>query len=289
MDSLVRTRIDELLLAAGIKDERYADLLLKLVQQIEHQGLKTIGIAGSQGSGKSTLARCLMDLLAQVSELRAEVLSLDDFYQTLAAREEMAKQQHPLFSVRGVPGTHDVIWMRQVIGRLLQGKAADAPVFDKGRDDRVGLRTLPAGVDAVILEGWCFGARPEPDERLDLPINRLEAEQDVSGAWRRAVNLNLANQAYQALFDVDFLVFLRAPDFESIHRWRVEQERRFNQGPQAMNPDQIGEFMQHYQRITQWMIEDLPRAANLVVALNRDHGIDEAKLRSGNNSKGAKD
>ena len=279
MDSALDAWIEERLLADGIKDEKYPDLLLKLVRQIEQQGLKTIGIAGSQGSGKSTLARCLADLLTQARGLRAEVLSLDDFYQARIAREEMAKQRHPLFLVRGVPGTHDVVWMREVIGRLLQGHSADVPVFDKGRDDRVGSRTLPAGVDLVILEGWCFGARPEPEERLALPINALEAEQDDAGVWRRTVNLNLAGQGYQALFDVDFLVFLQAPEFESIHRWRVEQEQRFNQGPQAMDPDQIDAFMQHYQRITQWMIEDLPSTANLVVALNRDHGIDDAKQR----------
>ena len=71
MDSALDAWIEERLLADGIKDEKYPDLLLKLVRQIEQQGLKTIGIAGSQGSGKSTLARCLADLLTQARGLRA--------------------------------------------------------------------------------------------------------------------------------------------------------------------------------------------------------------------------
>ncbi|MGB1938740.1 MAG: hypothetical protein ACPHRE_03955 [Pseudomonadales bacterium] len=280
MDDM-RALIDELLLTAGVEDEKYPDLLKGLAQQVAQRGLKTIGIAGSQGSGKSTLARCLGELLERAVGLQCAVLSLDDFYQTRAARAEMARQQHPLFSVRGVPGTHDVVWMHKVIGRLLQGYAADVPDFDKGRDDRVGLRSVPAGVDVVILEGWCFGARPEPKDRLTLPVNALEMDQDRAGIWRRAVNQNLASQAYQTLFDVEFLVYLKAPDLESIHRWRVEQERRFNSGPEAMDPEQIRNFIQYYQRITEWMIEDLPSTADIVVALSTDHGIDEVTLRAG--------
>ena len=34
-------------------------------------------------------------------------MSIDDFYKTSADRNKMAKQKHPFFKTRGVPGTHD--------------------------------------------------------------------------------------------------------------------------------------------------------------------------------------
>ncbi|MDG1924448.1 MAG: hypothetical protein P8I59_04265, partial [Pseudomonadales bacterium] len=199
-------------------------------------------------------------------------LSLDDFYKTRSARTQMMTE-HPMFQVRGVPGTHDIDLMLQAKTALCAGRAAQVPVFDKGLDDRAGTMTIPAGCETVLLEGWCFGARPEPVQGLVTPVNALEAVQDPQGLWRRGVNEYLAGQAYQQLFTVDYWVYLKAPNFDSILDWRAEQEARFNQGPSAMTRSEIEAFIGYYQRITQWMLLDAPGRADLVITLDPDHSI----------------
>jgi hypothetical protein len=55
------------------------------------------------------------------------VLSLDDLYRTRAERQAMARQVHPLFATRGVPGTHDVDLGLATIAALRRGKASPCP------------------------------------------------------------------------------------------------------------------------------------------------------------------
>jgi D-glycerate 3-kinase len=247
-------------------------MLKTLVAKVALGRNKTIGFSGSQGSGKSTLVRVLKAVLEQTHGLTVASLSLDDFYKTRSARTQMMTE-HPMFQVRGVPGTHDIDLMLQAKIALCAGRAAQVPVFDKGLDDRAGTMTIPAGCETVLLEGWCFGARPEPVQGLVTPVNALEAVQDPQGLWRRGVNEYLAGQAYQQLFTVDYWVYFKAPNFDAILDWRAEQEARFNQGPSAMTRSEIEAFIGYYQRITQWMLLDAPGRADLVITLDPDHSI----------------
>ena len=264
--------IFHMLKAEGVEDPAYQGLVAGLITQIREKTLRSIGVSGSQGSGKSTIARVLKKVLEDDGRTRVAILSLDDFYKTRSERLAM-QAEHPLFAVRGVPGTHDVQAMVAAKKALLAGRRASIPVFDKGQDDRVGMIEVEAGVDIVLLEGWCLGARPEPSERLQAPINALEATRDRHGHWRRRVNAYLASEDYQSLFEVDYLVYFKAPSFDAILDWRVAQERQFNQGPRAMSREQLREFIGYYQRLTEWMMIEMAGRADLVAALNTDHGL----------------
>src|SRR5690606_8231433 len=104
-------------------------------------------------------------------------------------------------------------------------------------------------------EGWCVGARPQAEGALRVPINRLEAEEDVDGVWRRYANTALGG-SYRALFDrIDVLVLLAAPDFEVVFDWRMQQESglRASGGGDisgVMDAAGIARFIQHYERLT---------------------------------------
>lgn len=272
LKSAIDTVIVEQLAQAHITDPAYPALLKALVAKVMLGRNKTIGFSGSQGSGKSTLVRVLKAVLEQARATPVASLSLDDFYKTRSARAKMMTE-HPMFQVRGVPGTHDIDLMQQAKLALCAGQAAQVPVFDKGLDDRAGTMTIPAGSEKVLLEGWCLGALPEPARRLATPVNRLETEQDPHGIWRQRVNEYLAGQPYQQLFTVDYWVYLKAPNFEAILDWRAEQEARFNQGPNTMTRSEIQAFIGYYQRITQWMLQDAPARADLVITLEPDHSI----------------
>lgn len=256
----------------GITDPAYTTLIGKLVREIRSSSVRTLGIAGSQGSGKSTIARILKGLFEQESRYQVALLSLDDYYKTREERLAM-QQTHPLFAVRGVPGTHDTAAMLAAKTALLAGEKTVLPKFDKGLDDRVGTEVLPSGTNLLILEGWCFGASPEPANRLERAVNALEADEDPLGLWRREVNRHLANEAYQSLFAVDYFLFFKAPSIDAILDWRLQQEQTVNQGPRSMSKSALQRFISHYQRITEWMLIDVPSRANVVVELNADHTI----------------
>ncbi|CAM5183690.1 hypothetical protein [Alishewanella longhuensis] len=61
----------------------------------------------------------------------------DDYYLAAAERQQLAAKIHPLFSQRGVPGTHDIQRAIADAQHVLAGLAVALPVFDKALDDRL--------------------------------------------------------------------------------------------------------------------------------------------------------
>jgi D-glycerate 3-kinase len=238
-----------------------------------------IGISGSQGSGKSTLALRLRETLARQAGLRVVILSIDDLYLTRAERQRLAQAVHPLLRTRGVPGTHDLGLGLRVLDELMRpaGEPVTIPRFVKTLDDRAPeaeWSTVRGPADLVLFEGWCVGTPPQNPEDLREPVNELEAREDPDGVWRRYVNMQLAT-AYRELFArIDQLIFLKAPDFDSIHRWRLQQERgNAAAAPQgrAMDPEQLRRFIQHYERLTRHAMQVLPERADVVIELGPEH------------------
>lgn len=232
-----------------------------------------IGLCGAQGSGKSTIAAATVGYLNRHG-LNAVTVSLDDFYLSGEARGWLARQVHRLLQVRGPPGTHDVALACAVLDHLRMPAPTPLPAFDKAADERMpkrGWRTFEGPADVVILEGWCVGARPEPAERLREPVNALERRGDPTGAWRGYANRQLA-EGYQALFGrLDRLVLLQAPGFEVVKAWRGEQEAKLRAVTAGgMTDSEIGRFIQHYERLTRWILEEMPGRADWVVPLRAD-------------------
>jgi D-glycerate 3-kinase len=253
-------------------DENYVDLAARLARCVlaATPRPRVLAISGGQGTGKSTLARALSTALHSTAPaLRGEVLSLDDFYLPRSARQSLAAAVHPLLATRGVPGTHDVQRLLAAIDAAFGSGPVQVPRFDKGADDRRGVRTFDAPVDWLIVEGWCLGARPEPPGALDAPINALEREEDPDGRFRRWVDAQLAADyaALDARFD--FRVYLEAPDMASVLRWRAQQEQAIEPA-QRMDEARLARFVAHYERITRGLARDLPGRADVVVRLARD-------------------
>lgn len=238
-----------------------------------------IGLSGPQGSGKSTLAR-EWQTRWQALGLRAVAIALDDFYLTRAERVALSERVHPLLLTRGVPGTHDVALAIDTLAALSRPGSVVLPSFDKALDDR---RPVPAWqrittpVQIVVFEGWCVGAVPQTEAQLATPVNDLERAEDSDSRWRRYVNQQLAGQ-YQTLFStLDKLVLLRPPDFDIVFEWRREQElalRRENAaGSGVMDDAQLRRFIEHYERLTRHMLEEMPQRADVVIELDaRRHG-----------------
>jgi D-glycerate 3-kinase len=246
-----------------------------------------VGINGSQGSGKSTLADLLVHVLGQACDIHALALSIDDFYLTREEREALARKVHPLLATRGVPGTHDMNLALQTLSGLREWNGPVAiPRFDKARDDRypeAQWDVVNRRVDVIILEGWCLGSDAQPEHELITPINSLESDEDPQGTWRNHVNRQL-QQDYPELFSrVDAWIMLKAPSFECIFDWRLEQEQKLcraleQQGRDSlaagvMSRDDIACFIQHYQRITEHTLSSLPDKVHFLFELDENREI----------------
>jgi D-glycerate 3-kinase len=232
-----------------------------------------IGVCGAQGSGKSTAAAATVRLL-QMQGLSAVALSLDDFYLPRAARERLAREVHPLFATRGPPGTHDVGLAQATLEALGRAGGVALPAFDKAADEpapRAAWRAVSGPVDVVLFEGWCVGARAQPTADLAAPVNALEAAEDPGGVWRGCVNAHLAGP-YHALFRrLDGLALLQAPSFEVVLGWRMEQERKLiARAGRGMTPEALARFVAHYERLTRWILGEMPARADVVFPLDAD-------------------
>jgi D-glycerate 3-kinase len=232
-----------------------------------------IGLTGAQGSGKSTIAAATVRLLENRG-LSAVALSLDDFYLPKAARERLAREVHPLLAVRGPPGTHDVALAGAALDQLRAAGRIALPAFDKAADERKprsAWRTIATPVDVVIFDGWCVGARAQGAAALVQPVNALEAEEDPDGHWRTWVNSQLDGR-YQDLFArLHELVLLEAPSFDVVLGWRQEQERKLiARTGQGMSEADVARFVAHYERLTRWILAEMPERARLVFPLTAD-------------------
>ncbi|MGJ8529570.1 hypothetical protein [Maritalea sp.] len=218
-----------------------------------------LGVAGGQGVGKSYLTHGLL----KENFPHCVVLSLDDYYLPKADREGLAARIHPMLATRGVPGTHDLDLLIAHISKLRAGNGdkIEVPRFDKLLDDRVGYEALQnLSPPLIIVEGWCVGAAPQPASDLAAPVNGLEQQLDPDGAWRTFVNAQLDEMHRKLSVLFDATMFLKPDSFRSVRGWRIEQERS-NYAAQgktmpAFRIDEIEDFIQYYQRISQHMIEN---------------------------------
>nr|WP_241664556.1 kinase [Ningiella ruwaisensis] len=244
-----------------------------------------VGINGAQGSGKSTLSSLLCRLFNAHSDYNALCVSIDDFYHTRATRLNLSRSIHPLLVTRGVPGTHDTALMQSTFENVFRGEACQIPVFDKSIDDRASetqWHSVSTKLDLIILEGWCVASPAQKPEHLKKPVNTLEAEEDPDAKWRSYVNEKLANEYHSIFASIDHLIMLKAPSFAQIYKWRCEQEHKMQTKnkqaglePGGMSDAEIKRFIQHYQRITEHGLKELPALCQDVFILNEHRSIVE--------------
>lgn len=249
------------------------------------QGPLVVGINGCQGSGKSTLAALAVAYFKAMHNKSAIAISIDDFYLTVAERKQLAQSTHSLLRTRGVPGSHDLTLASETIAALKSGQAqVKIPRFNKAIDDREpesewDITQEPT--DIIIMEGWCMGAEPQVQDELVLPVNELEEFEDRSGVWRAYVNEKLAGEYAQFFAQIDLWLMLKAPSFDCVYRWRLEQEEKlraslkpqFQKGDQIMSPQQIRRFIQYYQRVTENTLAHLPNKAQVVFEMDTQRAI----------------
>ncbi|TWX64771.1 kinase [Colwellia demingiae] len=247
-----------------------------------------VGVNGCQGSGKSTLTDFISEYLMAQYQLNVVVMSLDDFYLSSENRNQLADKIHPLLATRGVPGTHDMAALDHIITQLSEHRTGfTIPKFNKATDEpfpQSQWTLIEKPVDIILLEGWCWGVPPQTDEQLQIPVNELELEHDITGEWRNYVNQQL-KIAYQPLYKkMDFWLALQAPSFDCVYQWRLEQEQKLQDknidlsGSKVMSPAEVLNFTQYFQRLSLHGENTLSKFADTVFHLDNDRHIIDSPL-----------
>ena len=249
-----------------------------------------VGLQGTQGSGKSTVCLFIKALLEKCFDLNVVILSLDDFYKTRKERALLAKEVHPLFATRGVPGTHDLSLANQVIDELSElqaGESCFVPSFNKAIDDRKEKsqwQSISGPINVILFEGWCVGVTPQANTSLVKAVNELERIEDANGKWRGFVNQQLETDYAQFYARIENIIALQAPSFKCVYQWRLLQETKLleankqtsdqtHQPLRIQTPEEIERFIAHYERLTRFALNILPELASWKISLNEKHNM----------------
>ncbi|MDO6426067.1 P-loop NTPase fold protein [Thalassotalea sp. 1_MG-2023] len=266
----------------------YVPLASTLLERINRgESPLFVGINGCQGSGKSTMCAFIAEYLANNFNVKVVNLSLDDFYLSKRARKSLAEQIHPLLNTRGVPGTHDIDLLSRTLLALKQGHSGvQTPAFDKAIDDVKYVAQweyVKDQPDLVLLEGWCWGVMGQDSTALSFAINQLEHTKDEQCVWREYVNNQLMDN-YQPLYPLfDYWVMLAAPSFNAVYQWRLEQENKLaatteETNNHIMSSDQISQFIQYFQRLTEHGLATLPQRVNYLLTLDHNRQVKQVVI-----------
>ena len=181
-------------------------LLQQWCRERGSNGQTLLGLCAPPGSGKSWLSQ-------QVGS-GVVAISIDDLYWP-----QPQLQQHQ----RGLPGSHDLPRLAQVMDEFRQHGQTLVPRFDKtlanGAGDRVDDQ--PHQGEQLLLEGWCIGARGLPS---------LESYQTI---WQR----------------LDALLVLIPPSHNHVMRWRLQAEaRQRRRGGGALHAHAVARMVQSFYR-----------------------------------------
>ena len=243
-----------------------------------------VGLSGGQGSGKTTISSIISIILRKYFKLNVFIISIDDFYKTRKERFLLSKRIHPFLMTRGVPGTHDINMMLDFFKRVKGKKfrSLKLPKFNKAIDERYNKKlwySLKKRPDVIIFEGWCVGAKPEKNNTLKKSVNSMEKLKDTKLTWRRYVNEQLKTK-YKQLYDqLNCLLYIKSSNFTLLKKWRIKQEKKLrlknkrSNKFKIMSDEEVINFMQTYQRVTQNMFKYVPKYASIILNLNSNHQI----------------
>ena len=249
-----------------------------------------ICFTGGQGSGKTTLSSFVQKVLTETLMRSATGFSIDDIYKSQEERKVLANTVHPLCYVRGVPGTHDVQMGLDLIQELSsadQNTSTKIPSFCKPEDRHHPVEKWPiykGKPDFIFFDAWCGGAKPISEENWHGPMNDLEKEEDPDGVWSKWSNKELSKD-YQILFNkFDSLIMIKVPNMDFVYESRWIQEQTLSKTitdpemkKKIMTKDEVYRFVMHYERLTHYVLEELPGLSDIVLA--RDESFKFSFLR----------
>ena len=265
------------LTSKNLSNNYICNYILPIIDYIINTNDKKFIISGSQGVGKSTLCKLIKKVIERTTLQNVMILGIDDYYLSKKNRYQLASQVHPLLLTRGVPGTHDIKKLKEHIKQFKKKQfPIETPTFNKLKDDISKKTTIFSKADILILEGWCCGAKPVAKNYLHKNLNKIEKIFDKNFKWRKFYNLKLKKE-YQTIFNsFDKTIYLQPPSFESVLKWRYAQEKnnaKKTKTKNFMNKNATKTFILYYEKLTKWMMKDMPANADMLIKVDKDQKI----------------
>ena len=265
------------LTSKNLSNNYISNYILPIIDYIINTNENKFIISGSQGVGKSTLSKLIKIVIERTSLQQVMLLSIDDYYLSKKNRYQLASQVHPLLLTRGVPGTHDIKKLKEHIKQFNKKQfPIITPTFNKLKDDITKKTTTYSKADILILEGWCCGAKPIAKNYLHKNLNKIEKIFDKNFKWRNYYNIKLKME-YQKIFNsFDKLIYLQPPSFQSVLKWRYAQEKnnaKKTKTKNFMNKNATKSFISYYEKLTKWMIQNMPANADMLIKVDKNQKI----------------
>lgn len=218
----------------------------------------TFGVSGPQGCGKTWLASSLESQLSlKYPHLKTITISTDDFYLKRSDQVKLNKNSdNVLLHGRGLPGTHDVHSLYNVLQRLInQDTNFKFPTYDKSKFGGEGDRAEEIAwthigekaADIIIVEGWLNGFVPlNNDDEIESKIEsseylKLYKKDDI-------LEINHLLDEYVKIWELfDYGIVFDVKDLKWIEQWRIEQEHALIKTKgEGMTDEKISNFIQRY-------------------------------------------
>ena len=254
-----------------------SQFIFPIINKINNSKDNKFIIAGSQGAGKSTIAKIFKLVLENAYKKKVMLLSIDDYYLSKNKRNKLSKNIHPLLITRGVPGTHDIVALKNDIINFQKKKfPISTPRFNKLKDDISSKKNIIKNAEILLLEGWCCGSPSINKKYLFQNINRLETIFDKNKKWRQYYNSQLMKD-YKKVFSLfDQQIYIQPPSFSYILKWRYAQEKNNalkSRNKNFMNKKELQTFIQHYEKLTKWMMKTMPAKADILIKIDGNQKI----------------
>ena len=254
-----------------------SQFIIPIINKINNSKDNKFIIAGSQGAGKSTLAKIFKLVLENAYKKKVMLLSIDDYYLSKNKRNKLSKNIHPLLITRGVPGTHDIVALKNDIINFQKKKfPIITPRFNKLKDNISSKKNIIKNAEILLLEGWCCGSPSINKKYLFQNINRLETIFDKNKKWRQYYNSQLKKD-YKKVFSLfDQQIYIQPPSFSYILKWRYNQEKNNalkSRNKDFMNKKDLQKFIQHYEKLTKWMMKTMPAKADILIKIDSNQKI----------------
>jgi len=267
-------------------NQNYKDIVSKVTHQILKQKKETKNlfclVSGPQGSGKTTFTDKIKKELIK-KKLKVLVLSIDDFYLSKKDRTKLSKKISPLFLTRGVPGTHNLKFLKKVLNIFLSNKKKyyRLPKFSKAEDDllKSEFNNLVFPYDIFILEGWCINYQGEGITSLKKPINLMEKRFDQNMKWRKYVNKKSKEYFKEIYKKSHCSIFLRIPSFKYVFQYRTKQELSIPKN-KRMSSRQLKKFISFYERITKNLLISKANKFNIEINIKPNHNYTDLKFNN---------
>lgn len=262
---------------------KYRNIVEKVCQELILRQMKKKKlfclVSGPQGSGKTTFTSEIKKRLSK-KRLRVLVLSIDDFYFGKKDRNTLSKNISPLLMTRGVPGTHNLQYLKKVLKIFLSKKKQTylLPRFSKAEDDilKSKYHKLTFPYDIFILEGWCINYQGEPLISLKKPVNAMEKRLDKNLQWRKYANRK-SKEYFKAIYQKsNCSIFLKIPSFQYVFQYRKKQELDIHKN-KRMTDKQLKHFISFYERITKNLLVSKHRKFDIEITVKPNHNYTTLK------------